>query len=141
MDDKEVYSLDLQREAFARYYEDLATPKDQGYDSAYLELCSVRHEIIKQICDDNSESAEPITTTEVRNAIRSLNNKKASDEFGLTAEHLKFSENILVEEITGIFNQILQTKTVPDAFKSGILTPVLKKSKRPNCNSNHWRII
>ena len=72
-------------------------------------------------------------TTEVRNAIRSLNNKKASDEFGLTAEHLKFSENILVEEITGIFNQILQTKTVPDAFKSGILTPVLKKSKTQQC--------
>ena len=92
---------------------------------------------IKQICDENSESAEPITTTEVRNAIRSLNNKKASDEFGLTVEHLKFSENILTEEITDIFNQILQTKTVPDAFKSGILTLVLKKSKDPTVLDNY----
>ena len=73
----------------------------------------------------------------MRNAIRSLNNKKASDEFGLTAEHLKFSENIITEEITDIFNQILQTKTVPDAFKSGILTPVLKKSKDPTVLDNY----
>lgn len=51
------------------------------------------------------------------------------DEFYLAVEHLKHSGTGLIEEITDIFNQILESKTVPDAFKSGILTPVLKKSK------------
>ena len=137
VDNKEVYSPDLQRKALAKCYEDLATPKDKGYDSAYLELCTVRHKIIEKLCKENSHNPEPISTKEVRNAIGSLNSKKSADEFGLAAEHLKHSGNVLVEEITDIFNQILQSKTVSDAFKSGILTPVLKKSKDPTVLDNY----
>ena len=122
---------------FADYYEDLAIPKDKGYDEAYLELCSAHHKIIKQICKENLDQPEPISTKEVQDAIGSLNNKKAVDEFGLSAEHLKHSGKVLVVEITAIFNQILQSKTVPDAFKSGILTPVLKKSKDPTVLDNY----
>ena len=66
----------------------------------------------------------------------SLNNKKAADEFGLLAKQLKHSGKVRVVEITATFNQILQSKTVPDAFKSGILTPVLKKSKDPTVLDN-----
>ena len=137
VDDKEIYSPNLQRNALAKYYEDLATPKDKGYDSAYLELCSVRHRIIEQICKESPDQLEQISTKEVRKAINSLNNKKAADEFGLSAEHLKYSGPVLVEEITNIFNQILKSKTVPDAFKCGILTPVLKKSKDPTMLDNY----
>ena len=106
--DKEIYSQDLQRNDFATYYEDLATPKDKVYDAAYLELCSVRHKIIEQICKENLEQPEPISMTEVQNAISSLNNKEAVGEFGISAEHLKHSGKLLVVEITAIFNQILQ---------------------------------
>ena len=102
-----------------------------------MELCSVRHKIIEQICKENLDQPEPISTKEVQDAIRSLNNKKAADEFGLSAEYLKHSGKVLVDEITAIFNQILQSKTVPDAFKSGILTPVLKKSKDPTVLDNY----
>ena len=89
VDNKEVhvYSPDLQRKALVKYYEDLATPKDKGYDSAYLELCTVRHKIIEQLCKENSQNPEPISTKEVRNAIGSLNSKKSANEFGLAAEH------------------------------------------------------
>ena len=114
---KEIYSPDLQRNAFADYYEDLATPKDKGYDEAYLELCSVRHKITEQICKENLDQPEPISTKEVQDAISSLNNKKAADEYGISAEHLRLSGKVLVFEITAIFNQVLQSKTVPDALK------------------------
>ena len=33
---EEIFSATEQRLAFAKYYEDLSIPKDQGYDSAYL---------------------------------------------------------------------------------------------------------
>ena len=56
------------------------------------------------------------------------------------AEHLKFSGNTLMEDITDIFNEILKTKTIPAAFKSGILTPVLKKSK-DSTNLDNYRGI
>ncbi|MEW8544540.1 MAG: hypothetical protein AB2693_13510, partial [Candidatus Thiodiazotropha sp.] len=135
--DKDLYSPDLQRNAFAQYYEDLALPADRGYDSAYLELCSTRHEIIKQVCDESSEYLEPFTLKEVRDAVQKLNTKKAPDEFGLTAEHLKLSNCVLIDDITDIFNQILHTKIVPEAFKSGVLTPVLKKSKDATVLDNY----
>ena len=102
-----------------------------------MELCSVRHKIIDKLCKESSQQPEPFSTKEVQSAVRTLNNKKAADEFGLSAEHLKNSGNVIIEEITDIFNQILQSKTVPDAFKSGILTPVLKKSKDPTVLDNY----
>ena len=51
----EIFSPEKQRKTFAEYYEDLSVPKDNGYDSAYLELCNVRHELIKQVCEETFE--------------------------------------------------------------------------------------
>ena len=140
VDGKELHSPDEQRSAFAKYYEDLSIPKDHGYDTAYLELYSVRHHLIAQLCEESLSEPEPITTKEVREAALQLNNKKAADELGLTAEHLRTSGRALIEDITDIFNEILQSKTIPDSFKSGILTPVLKKAKDPT-NLDNYRGI
>ena len=71
----------------------------------------------------------PINRTEVQKAISQLNTKKPPDELGLTAEHLKYAGNLLIDDITDIFNQIICEKEVPELFKSGILTPVLKSLK------------
>jgi hypothetical protein len=35
---------------------------------------------------------------------------------------------VIIPYATKIFNQILKNKTIPDIFKTGILTPVLKKA-------------
>ena len=137
---KEMSSADEQRLAFARYYEDLSIPKDDGYDSAYLDLCTVRHKLISELCEENRDSIDPFTVKDITDAISKLNNKKAPDEFGLAAEHLKYSSVTFVEEITDIFNQILNTRTVPQSFKTGILTPVLKKSK-DSTNLDNYRGI
>lgn len=48
---KEIPSPVQQMKAFAYYYEDLSVPKDKQYDAAFLELCTVRHELITQICE------------------------------------------------------------------------------------------
>ena len=66
-----------------------------------------------------------------------LNSKKSADEQGLTAQHLKYSGKVLIEEITDIFNSIIAEGKVPQMIKSGILTPVLKKSKDPTLLDNY----
>ena len=137
---KEINSAEDQRLAFADYYEDLSTQKDDGYDTAYLELCTVRHKMISKLYQESSETADPITAKEVKEAISKLNNKRAPDKFGLAAEHLKHSSEIFIEDITTTFNQILESRTVPESFKTGILTPVLKKSKDPT-NLDNYRGI
>ena len=107
----------------------MSVPKDNGYDSAYLELCNIRHELINQICEESSEILYPVTPEEVEEGISKLNGKKSPDEFGLAAEHLKCSGPLIIEIITDLFNQIFQEKSVPEPFKIEILTPVLNKSK------------
>ena len=134
---KEMNSADDQRHAFADYYEDLAAPKDDGYDTAYLELCTVRHKMISKLCEENADTVRPFTIKEVELAISKLNNKKAPDKYGLAAEHLKHSSETFIKDITMVFNQILESRTVPEAFKSGILTPVLKKAKDPSILDNY----
>ena len=74
---KEIYSSDGQRDAFAKYYEDLSVPKDNGYDAAFLELCNVQHELINQLCEDSSKTTNPVTPEEVSKAISQLNTKKS----------------------------------------------------------------
>ena len=51
-----------------------------------------------------------------------------------TKLHLKMAGGVIIPYATKIFNQILKNKTIPDIFKTGILTPVLKKLKRRNSN-------
>ncbi|MES9882130.1 MAG: reverse transcriptase family protein [Sedimenticola sp.] len=125
----DILSADEQRHCFAQYYEDLSVPKDTGFDNDYLNLTNIRHNIISQICDKQPYSSDPISVSEVENAIGKLNTGKSADEYNLTAEHLKHSKTVIVPYIVKTFNSILSERQVPDLFKTGILTPVLKKSK------------
>ena len=140
VDGHEISSPDQQRKSFAQYFEDLSVPKNEKYDSAFLDLCNTRHELITEYCEENAAILDPITNSEVKQAISQLNTKKAPDEFGLTAEHLKYAGNSLIKDITDTFNQIICDKRVPEAFKTGIVTPVLKKSKDPT-NMDNYRGI
>ena len=70
-------------------------------------------------------------------AIKSLNSGKASDEMELSAEHLKYSDKVVIPLIVEIFNDILTTKTVPKEFKSGIINPIHKTGKDPRHFENY----
>ena len=48
IDGKLDYSVDDQRHAFARYYEDLSVAKEDAFDSTYWELCKVRQNLVEQ---------------------------------------------------------------------------------------------
>ena len=115
----------------------VSVPKDENYDSAFLDLCTVRHNLIEQLCAESDSNFGPITKNEVSKAILQLNSKQASDESSLTAEHLKNSGDTLADEITDIFDIILLDKSVPQQFKTGILSPVMKKSKDSTILDNY----
>ena len=74
--------------------------------------------MISKLCQENAETVRPFTGKEVKLAISKLNKIKAQDEYGLAAEHLKHSSETFIEDITMVFNQMLVSRTVPEAFKS-----------------------
>ncbi|CAC5388977.1 unnamed protein product [Mytilus coruscus] len=121
-----------QRKSFAKYYEDLSVPKENIYENGYLNLCKIRQQLYEQAMDKEAEDPEQFTETEVMKAIGKLNTKKSADESGITAEHLQNSKSTVSPVLTSIFNNIILKRTVPVSFKFGILTPVLKKTKRSN---------
>ena len=102
---------------------------DENYDSAFLELCNIR-------CNEAESDflSQPVdclvfTNKDIEDAIDKMNSGKSADEYALTAEHLKSAKQLIAPVITNTFNQILKNKEVPSSFKTGIITPVLKKGK------------
>ncbi|CAC5365526.1 unnamed protein product [Mytilus coruscus] len=127
IDNSEVNDPVKQRGCFMKYFEDLAIPKDKGYDEKYLELCTIRHKLIYKLCSNSTDAFVPFTENEIQSGINHLHTGKAIDEFDICAEQLKAAGDILVPIITKTFNSILCNGAFPDALKSGILTPILKK--------------
>ncbi len=80
-------------------------------------------DIVNDLYSDEVPSLEPVTPVEVELAINKLNTGKAADEFNISSEHFKVGKSVLVPYLCDTFTDILDSRTVPDSFKSGILTP------------------
>ena len=127
-----------QTETFAEYYEQLAVPsEDPSFNDEFLDLCSFRCTLIEQLADTCPDPVEPFTCNEVEKAIKNLNNNKAADEYGITAEHVKYAGEPLLNMLTHIFNTILTSRKIPDTFRTGYITPVHKKGKDPQNVGNY----
>lgn len=137
MNGEDYYAPSEQRQCFTDYFEDLSVPKDDGFDSAYLDMINIRETLISRLCDNTRTELEPIQEQEVQTALKKLNTGKSADEFGLVAEQLKASKDILTPIITATFNQFITNKSVPNSFKGGIVTPVLKKGKNATVLDNY----
>ena len=137
-EDVETENPSLQRTAFAKFYEDLAVPKHhETFDNEYLEVCSARCKLIDRLSIYKQEVVEPFTPDEIREAISGLNTNKAADEYGISAEHIKFAQEALAIPLTCLFNQILEDGEIPEIFKTGYITPVHKKGKNEKLVENY----
>ena len=131
------FDPDKQQHCFARYFEDLAIPKYQNYDNILLELCDIRRKEAETGYQPEVDTETCISEAEVGTAIDQLNSGKALDEYGLSSEHFKVAKPVIVPIVTKLFNSILADKNVPASFKTGIITPVLKKGNDPKCIENY----
>ncbi|VDI39629.1 Hypothetical predicted protein [Mytilus galloprovincialis] len=81
--DHKLTDPEEQRETMGKYFQNLATPKDDpGFDENFLN-CQFRCEIIKEICSLSDYRSDLFNPTEI---------SKACDEYALSAEHLKSDE-------------------------------------------------
>jgi hypothetical protein len=87
--------------------------------------------------EEDNTHLKPFREGDVTKDIKKLNPNKSSDEFGLAAEHLKYGVEVICPALTKVFNEILASSKSPESFKSGILTPVLKRDKDPALVNNY----
>jgi len=69
-----------------------------------------------------------------------MQNNKASDSAVISAEHLKYADPIISHLISTIANKILESGSVPECLKNGIITPILKKNKPAKKPDSYRRI-
>ena len=106
------------------------------HDNIFLNLCNVRCNEAEEECI-NSKDTIILSEDDVEKAINKLNSGKPGDEYGLFSEHFKAGKSEIVPAITRVFNKILSDKKIPSVFKTGLITPVLKKERI----QNYWNII
>ena len=96
-----------------------------------------RFKLINEISKSEEKKKIIVTIEEVKKAIQKLNSRKAADEYGITAEHVKFAGSKIYTLYQDIFNQIFQEGKVAQSFKTGVITPILKKSKDQMLTENY----
>jgi hypothetical protein len=129
-------------EVWAEHYEQLGTPLQvPHFNDEYKKNVEYEVDTIQMVLSRLDMKSEPFTTEETINAIKKLNNNKASDSEGVSAEHLKHSITVVANPITSIFNGILNTKYIPDGFREGTQLPIHKKGKDHLCKDNFRGIV
>ena len=71
----------------------------------------------------------------IQQHINSLKNNKATDPFGVSAEHLKHADPSDIPTLTKNINNIFSNQDIPGNLKLGIITPVAKKKPKMDPDS------
>jgi hypothetical protein len=117
-------------EGWKDHFEKLATPAiKEGYVESYKQDTDIDIQILKDITQSQQLQMNSFTYIEIQKAITRLNNKKAPDLYGITAEHLKNASPAAIGKLMQMLNYVIKVKKVPASMKAGVLTPVYKKKK------------
>lgn len=73
---------------------------------------------------------DPITTEEIKNALKKMKNKKSPGADQITTEVLRAGGESMVEMLKKIFNKIMEQVKTPTDFSKMIVTPVFKKGDK-----------
>ena len=119
-------------QAWASHFKKLGSKLNlQSFDEDHERRITSMRKCINQFIDLTKpyKDAKSISPTEVQKAINKLNNNKAADSRGLTAEHLKHAQPHILTPLSILFTECLHQGIQPHSFSSGSLTPVGKKGK------------
>jgi hypothetical protein len=101
---------------------DCFTPEDKISDDTDY------HKLVRTQIQDPADTAY-FTIQEIRNAVESVGNKKASGEDGVTSEIYRIAFEIFPSYITAIYNGCLKRGIFPLKWKWARLIPITKPGK------------
>jgi hypothetical protein len=128
-------------QAWAEYFESLATPADKShYLQEYKDYVDLKFDLL--CCNDSRhrDTLYGVDGSQLTKIIGSLKNNKAPDKFGITAEHLKYAHPEVNNLIVTLLNRIIEEESIPPQLRHGVITPVYKQKKSPKVPDNYRRI-
>jgi hypothetical protein len=113
------------------------TPEDSRQDDTDLhKQIRLQSQRIVNNPDDRN-----FTQTEVKNAVESMDNKKAPGENGITGELFKQIFETFPNCITTMYNECLRKGTFPNRWKRAKLIPIVKPNKEGSDQVTKYRPI
>lgn len=125
---RKVFDRKQINEIASLYYETLYTSKLNDKDKEKLAIELNQENIIP-----------PVLREEILYAIKMQNNNRSPGEDKIRAEHLKIAANELAPSLTNIFNEVLQTKVIPESWCSS--TIILLHKKGPKTSLDNYRPV
>jgi hypothetical protein len=113
------------------------TPEDSRQDDTELHK-QIRLQSQRIV---NNPEDRNFTQTEVKNAVESMDNKKAPGEDGITGEIFKQIFETFPNYITAMYNECLRKGTFPNRWKRAKLIPVVKPNKEGSEEVTKYRPI
>ena len=122
-DGKVVCMIDDMLEVWRTHFDEISTPKTSPkYDEVHFRQVTARVREFNSNTDTSVFLEVPISETEVRKAIKKLNNNRAPGYDSITAEHIKHAGEPLVRILCLMYNHCIKNEFIP-------------QSKRRNTNS------
>ncbi|KAK3103658.1 hypothetical protein FSP39_020819 [Pinctada imbricata] len=127
------------------HFEKLSNPSDhldaiKTSDAAHIQNVDADIDIIRDICNEAQGLPYSVSMEEIRDEVKKLNKGKAPDAYGITAEHIIYAGETVLEFLCTIFNAIFKLQTVLNVLKLGTLSPIFKK-KGQKSNAKNYRGI
>ena len=91
--------------------------------------------ISPQIDDSREDPIPPILLSEIEHAISNLKNGKSPGLDNIYSEYIKAGGRPLLLVLHRLFNLILTTGTIPQAFKTALIVVLYKKGSRLDCGN------
>ena len=98
---------------------------------------SIGMTIASPIDDASEDPIPPILISEIEYAIHNLKNGKSPGLDNIYSEYIKAGGEPLKNALLHIFNQVLITGTIPQAFKEALIVVPFKKNSRLECGNYH----
>jgi hypothetical protein len=113
------------------------TPEDKEEDDTELHKLARAQALEPADTDDDID----FTVEESRNAVASMDNKKAPGEDGITGEVYKSAFEVFPRYITAMYNGCLRRGVFPKRWKSAKLIPIVKPGKENSDEVSTFRPI
>ena len=120
---EDVYKGEDVLSGWFRHFRELSTTSEtHSFDKDYHNLPEIEDNCLAQ-----GQLGAPVTVEELKKTTNNLNEGKALNVMGVTAEHLVFAEDSILDDLCLFIKKIFGSGHVTDSMKLCLVKPVFKK--------------
>ena len=139
---KVVHKISEVVQVWMKHFSDLCTEKiNTDYDQDHYQYVKAQVNDWYAQRDDGPFLDDPITSGDIRKAVKGLNKGKSPGHDSIAAEHLQHAGCAVYDLLAGLFNKIISLEYIPQNFRTGTQIPLFKGKNLCALDPNSYRGI